>query len=132
VSLKNDWPPYFVIGNPIDITGSAGAEHYARGLMAMAGDPNIDILVPAFAMQDGPIAHTIEVLHDAFSQINKRGKTFIALAAGGRFTEAQVLRFQSYSVPALPTATRLVKALDKVVSYAIWRQAHNEHQNVRT
>jgi 3-hydroxypropionyl-CoA synthetase (ADP-forming) len=121
--LRKEWPPYFVVKNPIDITGSAEAIHYDTGLKAMALDPGIDIMVPTFAMQDGPVAHTVESLHDAFVEVNREGKTLLALAAGGPFTQAQMLRFQSNGIPALPTASRMIKALDKAVSYVRWRDA---------
>lgn len=122
-TLRNQWPPYFVIGNPIDVTGSAEAAHYETGLRAMASDPGVDIMVPAFAMQDGPIAHTIEDLHRAFAEVNRLGKTMAAVAAGGAFTREQMLRSQHAGVPMLPTASRLVRALDKVVGYVQWRNA---------
>ena len=121
--LRKEWPPYFVVKNPIDITGSAEAVHYDTGLKAMALDPGIDIMVPTFAMQDGPVAHTVESLHDAFVEVNRGDKTLLALAAGGSFTQAQMLRFQRNGIPALPTASRMIKALDKVVSYVRWRDA---------
>jgi len=121
-TLEDQWPPYFVVKNPIDITGSAEATHYTIGLMAMAGDPGVDIMVPVFAMQDGPIAHTVEALHEAFVELNRQPKTLVALAAGGQFTRKQMRRFQSNGVPALPTAARTVTALDRIVAYTRWLQ----------
>jgi acyl-CoA synthetase (NDP forming) len=121
--LKDQWPPFFVVQNPIDITGSAEASHYVTGLEAMVQDPGVDIILPVFAMQDGPIAHTIETLHDSFVEINRQPKTLLALAAGGRFTNEQMRRFQSNGIPALTTATRAVAALDKIATYTRWLQA---------
>ena len=48
----------------------------------------------------------------------------LALLAGGSFTQAQMLRFQRNGIPALPTASRMIRALDKVVSYVRWRDAN--------
>ena len=119
-ALEEQWPPYFVVRNPIDITGSAEAEHYAVGLRAMTEDTGVDIMVPVFAMQDGPIAHTVEALHEAFVELNRQPKTLLALAAGGQFTREQMRRFQSNGVPALPTAARTIAALDRIAAYTCW------------
>ncbi|MDF2726886.1 MAG: CoA-binding protein [Nitrososphaera sp.] len=58
-SLKDHYPPTYVIGNPCDITGSANADDYQFAIQSFMDDPNIDIIMPWFVFQDDPLEESI-------------------------------------------------------------------------
>ena len=50
--LKAVYPGYYVVQNPVDVTGSATSEDYRVGIEALLAEPNIDIAMPWFVFQD--------------------------------------------------------------------------------
>ncbi len=123
--LRKSLPSYFVFDNPIDVTGSGTAEHYDFALKVLAQDPNVDILLPFFVFQDAPLASTIDHLHKAMNDVKKYRKTLIGSAAGGPFTKEQGERFQENNIPFIPTANRVISALDKIVRYSKWLRSRS-------
>ena len=89
------------------------------------GDSNIDILLPFFVFQDAPLASTIGHLHEAMNDVKKYRKTLIGCAAGGPFTKEQGRRFQENNIPLIPTANRVISALDKIVKYGKWLRSRS-------
>jgi 3-hydroxypropionyl-CoA synthetase (ADP-forming) len=118
--LRARLPPYFVFENPIDITGSATAEHYEVALKTLAQDPEVDILLPFFVFQDAPLASTVGRLHEVMHEVNKCGKPLVACAAGGGFTMSQANLLQAHGIPVIPTASRAIRALENIIEYANW------------
>ena len=55
VTLKDCYPVYYIIQNPIDVTGSGTSSDYAAGIEALLRDPNIDIVMPWFVFPDTPL-----------------------------------------------------------------------------
>ena len=53
------YPPYYIVQNPIDVTGSGTSTDYEHGIEAMLKDPNIDIAMPWFVFQDTPLEEDI-------------------------------------------------------------------------
>ena len=50
--MRELYPPHFIVGNPLDVTGSATARDYAVGIRALLNDPHVDIVMPWFVFQD--------------------------------------------------------------------------------
>ena len=119
--LKRELLPFCVIGNPVDLTGSADAHAYLQALGVMAEDPGVDILMPVFVFQDAPLGFSADELEGVMAAIRKKGKPILAVAGGGPFTRKHALGLQKAGVPVFPTATRAVAALDGFVRHAIWR-----------
>jgi 3-hydroxypropionyl-CoA synthetase (ADP-forming) len=120
--LRGTLPPYCITDNPIDLTGSATAEHFIVALQNLFVDENVDIVMPFFVFQDVPLISTLEKLYDYFAK-NRPTKTTVAVAAGGAYTRAQVQKFQEIGIPVIPTATRALRALAKICDYARRRRA---------
>lgn len=116
--LKEKLPQFCIFSNPVDLTGSADANFYDASLRALAEDPNVDIVVPVYVIQDSPLASTIEGAHKTLQELKNCNKTVVCLAGGGPFTELQAKRMQGYGMPLITTAHRIVTALSKIVIYA--------------
>lgn len=123
-NLKNQLPPFCIFDNPLDITGSADAEMYKVSLIELAKDDNVDILMPFYVFQDGPIANTVDDMIDFLGQIAKDDKPIMSIAGGGKFTRIQQKRLQEVGVPVIQTATRMISALAKIHWRNRWLDEH--------
>jgi len=120
--LKRELPPFCVVGNPVDLTGSADARSFAQALEVLAADPSVDVLMPVLVFQDAPLGLSAGELEGVMAAVRKTGKPVVAVAGGGPFTREHALHLQGAGVPVFPTATRAVTALDGFVRHALWRQ----------
>jgi 3-hydroxypropionyl-CoA synthetase (ADP-forming) len=57
--LAEVYPPYYLVQNPIDVTGSATSTDYEVGIEACIQDPQVDIVMPWFVFQDTPLGEDI-------------------------------------------------------------------------
>jgi len=121
--LKNILPEYSIISNPLDLTGSATPKWYQNALEVLKDSDNIDIFVLYFVIPNAPIYRNI---HELFELFDKNwGKPVIAVMAGGQYTNEISKKLEKMRIPVLPTARRLVNALDKIVEYSRWKRNHN-------
>jgi 3-hydroxypropionyl-CoA synthetase (ADP-forming) len=125
-ALRERLPPYNVVGNPVDLTGSADAGSYRTALEVMARDPNVDVLMPVFVFQDAPLGFSADGLVPVMEAVNKMGKTVLAVAGGGPFTRRQSMRLQGAGVPVFPTAGRALAALEGLVRHSRWKAVHRK------
>jgi len=121
--LKNILPEYSIISNPLDLTGSATPKWYQNALEVLKDSDNIDIFVLYFVIPNAPIYRNIHELFELFDK-NWR-KPVIAVMAGGQYTNEISKKLEKMRIPVLPTARRLVNALDKIVEYSRWKRNHN-------
>ncbi|MGC8565055.1 MAG: acetate--CoA ligase family protein [Thermoplasmata archaeon] len=120
--LKNILPEYSIISNPLDLTGSATPKWYQNALEVLKDSGNIDIFVLYFVIPNAPIYRNI---HELFELFDKNwGKPVIAVMAGGQYTNEISKKLEKMHIPVLPTARRLVNALDKIVEYSRWKRNH--------
>jgi 3-hydroxypropionyl-CoA synthetase (ADP-forming) len=96
-SLKDHYPPTYVIGNPCDITGSANADDYRFAIQSFMDDPNIDIIMPWFVFQDDPLEESIVNVLASFQKQKK--KPILVGAMGGPFTEKISRQIEDTNVP---------------------------------
>ena len=125
-TLRERLPPYNVVGNPVDLTGSADALSYRTALEVMAADPGSDILMSVFVFQDAPLGLSADELVPVMEKANGMGKTVLAVAGGGPFTRRQSMRLQKANVPVFPTAGRALAALEGLVRHSRWKAAHHK------
>jgi 3-hydroxypropionyl-CoA synthetase (ADP-forming) len=96
-SLREHYPPTYIVGNPCDITGSANADDYRFAIQAFMEDPNVDIIMPWFVFQDDPLEETIVDVLASFQK--QKQKPILAGAMGGPFTEKVARRIEDANVP---------------------------------
>ncbi|RLF44963.1 MAG: CoA-binding protein [Thermoplasmata archaeon] len=118
----SELPSFAIISNPLDLTGSATASHFLKGIEAMGRDNNIDIIMPFFVFQDAPLVESIDELHEGLESMMKwMDKTVVAVAMGGKLVKEQASRMAEYGVPLIEEPARAVNSLDKIVGYARWK-----------
>jgi 3-hydroxypropionyl-CoA synthetase (ADP-forming) len=107
-SLKDHYPPTYVIGNPCDITGSANADDYQFAIQSFMDDPNIDIIMPWFVFQDDPLEESIVNVLASFQKQKK--KPILVGAMGGPFTEKISQKIEGTNVPVYHSVIEWVTA----------------------
>jgi 3-hydroxypropionyl-CoA synthetase (ADP-forming) len=107
-SLKDHYPPTYVIGNPCDITGSANADDYQFAIQSFLDDPNIDIIMPWFVFQDDPLEESIVNVLASFQKEKK--KPILVGAMGGPFTEKISEQIENTNVPVYHSVIEWVTA----------------------
>ncbi len=118
--LKKALPPFFVVKNPIDLTGSATKEHYAIALQEALADPNVD-MVALIALFQLP-ALTPDIVDVILEVAGKSQKPVIVIAAGGRYTEVLKKSLERGGVPCFSYPERAVKSMRVLYDYAKYRK----------
>jgi len=110
--LKSKLSPFCVIGNPVDLTGSATSHDYETAIEALLQDGNVDAVMPFFVFQDTPLD---EGIVDVIAKSNKRGKPIICCASGGEYTRRMSSIIESHGVPVYPIPERAMAAVQALV-----------------
>lgn len=118
--LKKKLPPYFVIKNPIDLTGNAESWHYAAAIEAAMKDPNTDMVMVIVLFQVPALTPEVtEVIMEA----NKEGtKPLVVVASGGRYTEVLKKSLEAGGVPCFSYPGRAAKAMGVLYRYSEYRR----------
>jgi 3-hydroxypropionyl-CoA synthetase (ADP-forming) len=116
--LRAVYPPYYVVQNPVDVTGSASSGDYAAGIEALLDDPNIDIVMPWFVFQDTPLGEDIAEVLGRLSR--RRAKPILCGGAGGPFTEKMTRAIEAEGVPVYRTVREWVAAAGGPAGWDSW------------
>jgi len=110
--LKESIPPYCVVGNPVDLTGTATSNEYRIAIEMLLRDPNVDLLMPFFVFQDSPLDENII---DVVADSQRYGKPVLCCASGGPYTREQSTKLEGKGVPVYATAERAVAAAHALI-----------------
>ncbi|NIA10849.1 MAG: acyl-CoA synthetase [Nitrospiraceae bacterium] len=106
--MRHEYPSYFVVQNPVDITGSGTAHDYEVGINALLADLNVDIVMPWFVFQDPALGEEIvEILNDLSE---KYGKPIVCGAMGGSYTQRMSSRIEAMGLPVFHSVQEWVAA----------------------
>jgi acetyl coenzyme A synthetase (ADP forming)-like protein len=112
--LKSVLPSYCIVGNPVDLTGSATAHEYELTMEILLKDSNVDLLMPFFVFQDTPLD---EKILDIIPEFQKYGKPIVCCASGGAYTKKQSKILEKKGVPVYPIPERAVAAAYSLIRY---------------
>lgn len=119
--LKSYFPDYFVLGNPIDLTGDATSEHYATALEQTLRDPCIDMIALIVLFQVPSL--TPEVTEVITEASRRSTKPIVVIAAGGRYTEVLKKSLEDSGVPCFSCPARAAKALKVLYDYGKYKRS---------
>ncbi len=106
--LKKVYPPYFVVQNPVDVTGSATSTDYRIGIETLLQDPNVDIVMPWFVFQDTPLGEDIV---DILGELSQRyDKPILCGAVGGPYTVKMAEEIEGVGVPVFLSVRQWITA----------------------
>ena len=113
--LREAFPGYCSVHNPIDLTGDTDAERYQIAFDTLLGTSHYDAAI-AIVMMQVPLLN-LDIVDRLISIVRKYNKPLIALTAGGRFTMKGARLLEEAGIPAMPTPARTAKALWALVEY---------------
>jgi len=102
------YPSYYIVQNPVDVTGSATSTDYAVGIEALLQDSNIDIVMPWFVFQDTPLEEDIA---QKLGQLTRAyDKPIVVGGMGGPFTQRMVKAIEAEGVPVFQSVSEWIAA----------------------
>ncbi len=113
--LREAFPGYCSVHNPIDLTGDTDAERYQIALDTLLGTPYYDAAIAVVMMQI-PLLD-LDIVDRLVAITRKHQKPLVALTAGGRFTMKGARLLEDAGIPTLPTPARAAKAIWALVEY---------------
>lgn len=113
--LREAFPGYCSVHNPIDLTGDTDAERYQIALDTLLCTSNYDAAIVIVMMQV-PLLD-LDIVDRIVAIVRKHKKPVVVCAAGGRFTLKGARLLEEEGIPALPTPFRAAKALWSLVEY---------------
>ena len=95
--LRAIYPPFYIVQNPLDVTGSATSEDYRVGIQALLDDPAVDLVMPWFVFQDVPLGEDVA---DRLRELDlSSGKPILGAAMGGAFTRRMAAEIERVGIP---------------------------------
>ena len=99
--LQEAYPPFYLVQNPIDVTGSGTSEDYEVGIEALLQDDNIDMVMPWFVFQDTPLGEDIV---ERMGRLRRTyNKPILAGTLGGPYTACMSHAIEAQGVPVFQT-----------------------------
>jgi 3-hydroxypropionyl-CoA synthetase (ADP-forming) len=107
--LADVYPPFYVVQNPIDVTGSATSTDYEVGIETCMHDSHIDIVMPWFVFQDTPLGE------DIVQKLGRLSKAYdkpilVGAIGGGPFTVRMSQAIEAEGVPVFHSVREWIAA----------------------
>ncbi len=113
--LKKQFPPTYIVKNPIDLTGSAYSADYEKALDAIMKDPNVHMIL-LIVLYQTPQLDTNVV--DIIIRHNKTKKKPIAvISMGGDFTQKYKNILERHQIPCFTYPNNAAMALKVLAEY---------------
>jgi len=106
--LKSELPPYFAIGNPLDLTGSATDESFALSLQKTMSGDHYDIAIIAALW--GPPALTDNLPAMLAQKPGFTEKPILICTPGGEYSRQRFKLFREVGLPVFGTPEAAVRA----------------------
>ena len=116
--LKNKFSRFFVVNNPIDLTGSACDEDYRIALstcMIESDEYDAAIIIPLMA----PQGMTEKIVDLVVETMKLSGKPAVVCTVGGTFTMKIKQLFEDRMFPVYPSPERSARAMSMLLKRKI-------------
>jgi len=110
--LHSSLPPYAVIGEYVDLTGSATREDYQQTFKIILEDPSINAILNFIVFLNPPLSPDVV---DSIAQVQEHGKPIVCWATGGEFSRQLITKLEEAGVPTYPTSERVVRAVEGLI-----------------
>lgn len=112
IKLKKIFPEYVIIGNPIDLTGTATNEQYDKVINAGIKDKNVDLIMCWFVFQCKPITKEISSVLSKYSNL----KPIICGAIESNYAYRISEMIEKRKIPIFYSVEEWVSAAEAVVN----------------
>ena len=113
--LKRQFPPTYILKNPIDLTGSARAEDYEKALEACMKDPAIDMLLLIILYQTPQLDTNIVDIVIKYNKMEK--KPLVVISMGGDFTQRYKNILERHQIPCFTYPNNAAAAMKVLAEY---------------
>ena len=114
-AMRDHFSFFYLVENPVDVTGSASAEDYEFVIRTLLDDPKVDVIMPFFVFQDTPLD---ESLVERMATLNRLAdKPIVGCAAGGPYTARMVRALEEVGVPVLPDVAQWTAAASALIEW---------------
>lgn len=107
-AIRNAVPPFAVVDNPIDLTGSSTKEMYEKTMETVLQQDSVDAAIVILLLQVASLESSVV---ESVIKMKKYLKPVIVCSTGGEFTGIHKALLESAGVPVYPTPERAVRAL---------------------
>lgn len=120
--LREAFPRFYLVENPVDLTGSVQAPEFAVGLQKLLEDSNVDtvvlIAIPA------PSLDVQELVEGLYPLVSEAEKTIVGLSFGG--VEAGIItnKLEKLGIPTYSEEYRAIRALRIYTDYDTNQKNH--------
>lgn len=106
--LNQVYPPFYIIKNPIDVTGSGTSDDYKLGIETLLQDTNVDIIMPWFVFQGTPLQK--DIIDTIVDLASLRAKPILCGAMGGPYTDKMSAAIEAGGAPVFKSVRDWVSA----------------------
>lgn len=114
--LRSVFPPYFVVGNPIDLTGSATDDLYAEAIKGTLGGDSFDLAIVAALW--GPPGLTDRLAGLIAEEARQTGKPVIVCSPGGAYSREKDRLFREAGLPVFTTPEAAARAARTLAGFS--------------
>ncbi len=108
------YPSFYIVANPLDVTGSGSSSDYEVGIRALLDDPGVDIVMPWLVFQDVPLNEDVP---EKLGLLNRTAaKPILCGATGGEFTHRMAAAIEAQGVPVFYSVRDWVAAARGIAS----------------
>jgi len=110
--LSSSLPQYAVIGEYVDLTGSATSEDYQKTFDIIFSDPNFDAIINFIVFLNPPLSPDVV---QVIAKAQRYGKPIVNWATGGKFSQGLISKLEETGIPTYSTAERAVLAIKGLI-----------------
>jgi 3-hydroxypropionyl-CoA synthetase (ADP-forming) len=114
-AMRDHFSFFYLVENPVDVTGSASAEDYEFVIRTLVDDPKVDVIMPYFVFQDTPLDESIVERMATLRRLAT--KPIVGCAAGGPYTARMARALEEVGIAVLPDVAQWVAAASALVEW---------------
>jgi acetyl coenzyme A synthetase (ADP forming)-like protein len=119
--LVSSLPPYAVIGEYVDLTGSATTEDYQKTFQIVSEEDSIDAIVNFVVFLNPPLSSDVV---NTIAEVQRQGKPIVCWATGGDFSQQLINKLEEAGIPTYPTTERAIRAIQGLIEAGKTRKWH--------
>lgn len=121
-AMRDHFSFFYLVENPVDVTGSASAEDYEFVIRTLLEDPRVDLIMPFFVFQDTPLDESIVERIERLNAVAE--KPIVGCASGGQYTREMSAALEEAGVPVFPDVAQWVAASSALVRWGGIKKGH--------
>ncbi len=122
--MREAFPSYTTVKNPIDLTGDADVTRYEIALETVITDETVDAILLIFLFQVPTLG--TDTVDRVAAIAHKSDKPIVVVAAGGTYTKERIKELEAAGLPCYQTPERGIRALAALCHYQEWKEEHKD------